>query len=92
MNAPHLDDYTSQMEHRALRESYERAGYDAHALGVPRNGNPYARPGHHTDAAGQQRQERLRDFWFSGWEHAAQTLNSRRRTRRSPNGAPAATR
>jgi hypothetical protein len=92
MNAPHLDDYTALMEQKALRESYERAGFDAHGLGVPRNGNPYARPGHKVGAAEQHRQESLREYWFSGWDQAADILNGRRRGRRSQKVMPAATR
>lgn len=69
---PHLDDYTAAMEQRALRESYERAGYDAHRLGVPRNGNPYA-PCDHGDAGDHLRQERLCEYWWCGWDQAART-------------------
>jgi hypothetical protein len=88
MKAPHLDDYTALMEQKALRESYERAGFDAHGLGVPRKGNPYARPG--CAAADQRRLQRLCEYWWAGWDHAAETLNSRRRTGSRPKVTAAA--
>ena len=87
---PDIDDvssqdpeYTAVMEQRAHREAFERAGYDAYVLGVPRKGNPYARQAQdHQNRADRMRQERLCEYWWCGWDRAAATSPGRRRTRR----------
>jgi hypothetical protein len=59
------------IEQRSLRASYESAGREAHALGVPRSANPFAQPADpYTSESARQRRELLADFWWCGWDHA----------------------
>ena len=76
-------DYTAALEQRAQREAYERAGYEACVLGVPRKDNPYARQANkHEDTATRLRLQRLCEYWWCGWDRAAATSTGLPRKRR----------
>jgi hypothetical protein len=60
------------IEQRSLRESYECAGREAHALGVPRIRNPFKTRRHTgTSEADRLREDLLAAYWWAGWDQAA---------------------
>ena len=62
------------IEQESLRASYEGAGREAYALGVPRNANPFTRPAYpQAPESDRQRRELLADYWWCGWDQAAAT-------------------
>ena len=68
-----------EFEQRMQRETYEHAGVEAYARGVPRAANPYARPpGMFSSPAEQERLRSLAQHWWRGWDNGAVRLESRR--------------
>lgn len=57
-------------EHGAERETYERVGLVAHALGLARHDNPYVRVAgsRHLRGADVGDLRRLGEYWWRGWD------------------------
>jgi hypothetical protein len=64
-------DGLKSIEQLSLRASYESAGREAHALGVPRRANPFIQPQDpRTPEAARERRALLAAYWWAGWDQA----------------------
>ena len=57
-------------EHGTERETYERVGLVAHALGLARHDNPYVRAAgsRYVGGADASKLRRLGEHWWRGWD------------------------
>jgi hypothetical protein len=70
-----------QSERKMRRETYERAGQEARAQGVPRKNNPFLRmaPGPFGGPHEDETRRLLAEHWWRGWDGPTATPAVRRR-------------
>jgi hypothetical protein len=81
MPSPAQDNALEQSERKMRRETYERAGQEARAQGVPRKNNPFLRAtsGPHAGPGENETRRLLAEHWWRGWDGPAPTPEPRRR-------------